>query len=171
MMTKRFPARIEEFLWHIGARMDVTFDAVARLAAEYFGSAAPTVDEIATFICEAYRGKVNLNRMHRDTAVARWLRVNKRGRTVRELRRAAVERFGEARVPSASRIHAYLSTLPGRSLTKRQNWADRNPEVADWVSAHRAECTIDALRAGCLAAFGASRTPSRSALGRRVAFL
>lgn len=168
MPAKTFPAAIEEFLWHIGARRDVTYDAVARLATERFGSAAPTVDEIATFIGVAYRGKVNLNRLHRDRAVARWLRENAGAGTIRDLRCALVDRFGPDRTPSASSIHRFLAAQPGPSLTRRKRWADLDAELAAWVLAHRDEQTLDALHAACVAKFGAGRTPSRSTLHRFV---
>lgn len=171
MMANTFPAAVEEFLWHIGARRDVTYDTVWRLAVEKFGPAAPSLAEIATFIGVVYAGKVNVNRLHRDRAVAQWLRENKGNRTLRELRRAAVERFGKDRTPSVSSIHRYLAALPGPSITRRRRWADRDPEVAAWVAASHAETTIDGLHAACLARFGASRTPSRSSLHRRVACL
>ena len=42
-------------------------------ARDLFAAGAPTVDEIAAFICRAFRGKRNLNRFHRDRAVAEWV--------------------------------------------------------------------------------------------------
>lgn len=107
--TKTFPPEIEQFLRGAAYQWHVPFDVIADWAAELFGDAAPTVDEIATFIGQHLAGKLHVNRLHRDPALASLARqCRASGMTIDGVRAVCVRTLGPDRTPSRSRLAHYL---------------------------------------------------------------
>jgi hypothetical protein len=162
-----FPPAIERFLWFAGSRCDMSFAAVARMAADQFGSRAPSVDEVATFICHAYAGRRNLNRFRRDLDLTKWLLENSATGTINEIRARCIRRFGLIRTPSAKAIAAFLARSGYRWW--RADPAAAGPSEMDlWIRQTASHMTLKVLASACADRFGRECAPSRSALHRRL---
>nr|WP_294557728.1 hypothetical protein [uncultured Rhodopila sp.] len=162
-----FPPAIERFLWFAGSRSNMSFAAVARMAADQFGSDAPNVDEVANFICHAYAGRRNLNRFRRDLDLATWLLENSATGTINEIRARCIRRFGLIRTPSRTRLAAFL-LRSGRPWWRPDHSADALSDMDLWIRQAAPHMTIKALAAACAVRFGRKCAPSRSALHRRI---
>jgi hypothetical protein len=163
----RFPSRIETFLWNCSRWHRMTFDAIADLARNLFGEAAPTVDQIATFVCIARRGDGWLRRFRRDRAVAELaLEIARAGHTINQIRAALAQQFGEPRTPSRRALGSYLRAKLGSEWSQPVAFADRHPLLAEWIRMAAPTMTLTALHAACVKRVGAEHAPSRSALHR-----
>jgi hypothetical protein len=144
----------------------MSFAAVARMAADQFGSAAPSVDEVATFICTFYAGKSNLNRFHRDLDLTVWLLENSTIGTIDEIRTRCIERFGLIRTPSSKSLRAFL-VRSGYRWWRADLAAPEPSELDIWIRQNAPHMTLKALASACADRFGKC-APSRSALHRRL---
>lgn len=150
----------------------MTFDAIADRAAEKFGDVAPTVDEVATFVCQFLAGKMHVNRLHRDPAMAAFVRrCRASGMTIDAVHAACVQKFGPDRTPSCTRLGSYLllAGVPWRSGSAAA--AAQRSELERWLTQTAPHMTLSALHTACVARFGSKITHGRSALHRRLQHL
>jgi hypothetical protein len=167
--TKTFPASIADFLRVAAYWWHVTFDVIAGRAAENFGAAAPTVDEVATFIGQFRAGKMHVNRLHRDPAMAAFVRRRRAsGDTIDAVHAACARTFGPYRTPSRSVLARYLHLAGARWRSASAAATAQAPDLDPWLTLNAANMTLSALHAACAAKFGSKVAPSRSALHRRL---
>ena len=165
--VKTFRRDIELFLQRAARWWRVTFDSIATRAAERFGDAAPSVDEIATFICQFLCGKMNVNRLHRDPAMAAFARrCRASGMTIDAMQAACVQQFGPDRTPSRTALARYfvLAAVPWQSAAA----AAQRSEMDLWLKQAAPRMTLGALHTACAAKFGSNATHGRSAIHRRL---
>ncbi len=145
----------------------MTFDSIAAWTAERFGDAAPSLDEIATFICQFLYGKMNVNRLHRDPAMAAFARrCRASGMTIDAVQAACVQQFGPDRTPSRTVLGRYFvrAAVPRQSAAA----AAQRSDMDRWLKQTAPHMTLGALHTACVARFGSNATHGRSALHRRL---
>ena len=86
----------------------MTFAEIFRIGIQRFGGMAPSLDEIATYICTAYRGSRTVCHFRRDTELREWFDEHRHDGTIEQIRAASARVFDLARVPSRSVVGRYL---------------------------------------------------------------
>jgi hypothetical protein len=190
---KPFPPEIDRFIRADALRPTVTFDQIFRKVLARFGPAAPSYDEIATFICRAFPGRPQLARFRRDPVMTAWAVANMDTGTIAQIRRRCVALFGRDRTPSHTGLQVYLKALgrvpwrkarPSRRVStaspiSRRTWrhsgdasmvppiaAAIDPAIDIWIRQVAPHMTISALRAALVRRFRGMHMPSRSQLHR-----
>ena len=166
---RKFPSRVQTFLWHCAAWRHITFPAVAAQAAELFGEFAPTVDDIANFVCSVFHGKASLCRFRRDTQVVEWLFEHGREGTIRQVREKCVARWGALRTPSMSALGDFMHRVGLSRPHRKKSLAFADPQYAAWLFETARNLPLGALHAASLLRWGPERTLSKSAIQRHLA--
>ena len=141
-------------------------DIHAACVREFGPSRAPSRTVLAAFLHRiGRRGRHGDRRsIDGDPEVAAWLRAEAAQHTQMDLRLACRKRYGVARTPSRSTLSRFIHASGCHSLGRSRLAQD--PEVAGWLRERARGSTMGGLRAACLAEFGPSRTPSRTAIHR-----
>lgn len=167
MKTDRsLPTAVQRFLLNCGAWRGATFDGIAAQAAETFGTAAPSVDQVAVFLCRAYRGKANLNRFHRDRALVAWLLEHGASGTIDDVRKDCMRKFGPDRTPSRSALGRFFHSTDRIAQRGHQPRLMAAFNQSAWIAKVAPHLTLDALHAACVDRFGQRGAPGRSTLQR-----
>lgn len=159
-----FSDEIERFLLAYYWMPEATFDFIALRAMVRFGEAAPCGDEIAAFLCRAWRGKRYLNRFHRDQMVTGWLLINKDSGTTDQIGERCAATFGRDRAPSRTTLAAFLRGTGTRG--RRTAGAAIDATMARWIGQVAPHVTVTVLLAALASRFPGRPMPSRSQLHR-----
>ncbi len=131
---------------------------------------APSLTAIGTFLRAAgRRGRHgDVRRLDFDPEVAAWLRTEATAHNLDTVRAGCAARYGAERTPSRSGLLRFLRAAGITPLDCRGRIA-QDAEVGEWLAEHASCLKIAELHAGCLARFGAARTPGRSTIRRFLA--
>jgi hypothetical protein len=169
---KRHPGRIdgEVAAWIAAHAAESTLDELRLACTARFGAAhTPSRSVLHRHLNrEGLASAGRQGNLEADGAAMDWLRRAANELPLTRLSRAMAQGFGADRARSRSAIHRQLAKLPNLPRRARLRVLGRVPDVAAWLAERGTAGTLDDLRSECVAAFGADRTPSRSAIHRFI---
>jgi len=164
MAGRQFPARVMTFLHDCARWRGMTFPATAALAAELFGTFAPTVDEIATFVCQLQRGKASLCRFRRDIDMVAFVLACPG--SARQVHAACLGKFGPARTPALRSLKNFLCAATRGSARHDPSLEAQDPAQAAWLAGVAPHMTLTELAAAATDRYGPERAANRSRIHR-----